>query len=102
MLGGRITAEQAASWGLIWSVVDDDRLDDEVRAVAEQLARCSPDAMTRIRQSVDAAFSNSLSRQLDLEMEHQAVLIPRNMPEGAAAFLERREPTFDGRRADRS
>ena len=80
------------------AVVDDDRLDDEVRTVAAQLARSSPEAMTRIRHSIDDAFSNPLGRQLDLEMEHQAVLIPRNLAEGAAAFRERREPAFDGRR----
>jgi hypothetical protein len=32
-------------------------------------------------------------------MKHQAVLIPRNMGEGARAFLERREPTFGGERS---
>jgi 1,4-dihydroxy-2-naphthoyl-CoA synthase len=31
-------------------------------------------------------------------MEHQAILIPRNMREGARAFLEKRDPEFDGRR----
>ena len=68
-------------------------------ALAGLLATSSPEAMTRIRHSIDDAFSNPLGRQLDLEMEHQAVLIPRNMAEGAAAFRERREPAFDGRRA---
>ena len=98
MLGPRITAEQAASWGLIWNVVDDERLDDEVATIAAQLARSSPEAMTRIRMSIDEAFANPLRRQIDLEMDHQAVLLPRNMAEGAAAFRERREPTFDARR----
>ena len=98
MLGGRITADQAKEFGLIWSVVDDADLDSEVAAVAAQLARSSPDAMTRIRESIDAAATNGLSEQLDLEMRHQGVLIPRNMAEGAQAFLEKREPIFDGRR----
>jgi len=52
----------------------------------------------RIRQSIDAASTNTFADQLTLEMEHQAVLIPRNMQEGAQAFLEKREPQFDGRR----
>jgi 1,4-dihydroxy-2-naphthoyl-CoA synthase len=30
-------------------------------------------------------------------MVHQAVLIPRNMQEGAMAFMEKREPNFPGR-----
>ena len=98
MLGERISAEQAADWGLIWKCVDDEQLDDEVRAATAVLKRTSPDAMLRIRQSIDAASTNTFADQLTAEMEHQAVLIPRNMQEGAQAFLEKREPTFDGRR----
>jgi 2-(1,2-epoxy-1,2-dihydrophenyl)acetyl-CoA isomerase len=101
LLGDRLSAEQALDWGLIWSVVDDDRLDAEVASVAAKLARNSPEAMHRIRATVDAAYVNPLGTQLDLEMEHQAVLVPRNMPEGAQAFLQRREPHFDGRRWSR-
>jgi|TARA_B100000965_G_scaffold46978_1_gene34430 2-(1,2-epoxy-1,2-dihydrophenyl)acetyl-CoA isomerase len=98
MLGERISAEQAADWGLIWKCVDDDQLDDEVQAATAVLKRTSPDAMLRIRQSIDAASTNTFADQLTTEMEHQAVLIPRNMQEGAQAFLEKREPEFDGRR----
>ena len=100
LLGGRITAEQAVDFGLIWQVVDDDALDATVAAVASQFKRSSPDAMVRIRRLIDAAANNTLVEQLDLEMEQQRVLIPRNMMEGAAAFLERSEPVFDGKRAD--
>lgn len=102
LLGDRISAEQAADWGLIWSVVDDDRLDAEVASVAERLARSSPEAVVQSRRLIDAATADTLDRQLAAEMLHQAILVPRNMAEGAAAFLERREPTFDGRRVPRA
>lgn len=98
MLGESISAEQAASWGLIWSVVDDDALDPAVADLAQRMAKTSPDAMSRIRQAITAAETNSLDAQLDLEREHQRVLIPRNMGEGATAFVEKREPHFDGAR----
>ena len=97
LLGDRITASEAKDWGLIWDVVEDDQLDTEVGRIAESLSRTSPEAMTRIRQSIDAALDNTFSEQLDLEMEHQSVLIPRNMTEGARAFMEKREPQFKGR-----
>ena len=97
MLGDRISAEQAEAWGLIWKAVEDDQLDDEVEQITSKLARTSADAMTRIRSVTDAALSNNFSDQLDLEMEHQAVLIPKNMTEGAKAFMEKREPEFLGR-----
>ena len=98
MLGEPISADQALEWGLIWSVVDDEQLDAEVASMATRLARSSPDAMTRIRQAFEAAETNSLSEQLDVERDHQRELIPRNMSEGAAAFLEKRDPHFDGTR----
>ena len=100
MLGDRISAEQAADWGLIWKCVDDDQLDAEVAAATDILKRTSPDAMVRIRQSIDGASTSSFVDQLAVEMEHQSVLIPRNMAEGAQAFLEKRDPQFDGRRGE--
>lgn len=97
MLGEPISADQAQEWGLIWSVADDDALDETVADLAARLARSSPDAMARIRQAFEMAESNSFTEQLDLERDHQRVLIPRNMGEGAAAFMEKRDPHFDGR-----
>jgi 2-(1,2-epoxy-1,2-dihydrophenyl)acetyl-CoA isomerase len=98
LLGDRISATQAQEWGLIWSAVADADLDREVARVASGLKRSSPSAMTRIRSTIDAAVRNTFAEQLDLEMEHQAVLIPRNMQRGAQAFMEKRVPEFDGRR----
>lgn len=90
--GGRRRSRRARA------VVADDILDAEVGRVASVLKRSSPAAVTRIRSSIDGAFRQSLSDQLDLEARHQAVLIPRNMQEGARAFVEGREPSFDGER----
>ena len=98
LLGDRITATQAEQWGLIWQAVEDEQLDSTVARIANQLKTTSPAAMTRIRQSIDAAIDNDFSTQLDLEMQHQGVLIPRNMQEGALAFVEKREPNFDNNR----
>ena len=98
LLGDRISALQAQEWGLIWSAVPDEVLDEEVARIAAALRRSSPDAAVRIRQTIDQAVRQDFSAQLDEEMRHQAVLIPRNMAEGAAAFVEKREPFFSGER----
>ncbi len=98
LLGDRITADQAENWGLIWRAVDDDQLDGEVGRTAEILKNSSPSTSTRIRQAIDAAPVNTLSEQLDVEVSHQAVLLPRNMKEGATAFMEKRAPRFGGER----
>ena len=101
LLGDRISARQAESWGLIWTAVPDNALADTTAELAARLARSSPDAMARIRETVDAASHNDFSAQLDLEMDHQAVLIPQNMQAAAQAFVEKREPAFDSRRRRR-
>ncbi|MDH3642811.1 MAG: hypothetical protein OES38_11990 [Gammaproteobacteria bacterium] len=82
----------------IGRVVADGELDDEVARVAAILKRSSPSAATRIRATIDAAARNTFREQLDLEMEHQAVLIPRNMQNGAQAFMAKRVPEFGAER----
>ena len=96
LLGERIPATKAEQWGLIWSAVADAELDERVAEIAEVLKRSSPDASVRIRDTINAANHNSFPEQLDLEMAHQAVLIPKNMREGARAFLQKRTPQFEG------
>ncbi|WP_419945789.1 enoyl-CoA hydratase/isomerase family protein [Candidatus Poriferisodalis sp.] len=98
LLGERVNADQAADWGLVWKTVDDDELDSAVAQVVDVLRRSSPAAMNRIRASIDGAMQRDLSDQLDVEMGHQAVLIPRNMADGAAAFLAKTDPSFSADR----
>ncbi len=94
LLGTRLSASDAEQWGLIWQAVPDDALDGAVAEAVAILKRSSPAASTRIRQTIDAAMHNTFSDQLVLEMTHQSVLIPRNMHQGAKAFLEKRTPSF--------
>ncbi len=98
LLGERVSADQAEDWGLVWKTVDDEELDAAVGQVVDVLRRSSPAAMSRIRESVDGATQRDLADQLDVEMGHQAVLIPRNMADGAAAFLAKSDPSFSGDR----
>ncbi|MFT7597931.1 MAG: 2-(1,2-epoxy-1,2-dihydrophenyl)acetyl-CoA isomerase [Acidimicrobiales bacterium] len=94
MLGERFSADEAAEWGLIWKAVDADQLDVEVAKATATLSRSSAEAMRRIRSAIESSGERSFSEQLDVERDHQRVLIPKNMGEGAAAFLEKREPNF--------
>jgi len=83
---------------MIWDAVEDSALDTRVAEIAAVLKRSSPSAVTRTRQTIDAAIHNTFSDQLDLEMTHQAVLIPKNMQAGAKAFLAKTTADFSGER----
>ena len=78
LLGDRISARQAADWGLIWAAVPDAELDATVLETASRLRRSSGTALARTRQIMDEASSRSLDAQLDVELEEQRALIPRN------------------------
>jgi 2-(1,2-epoxy-1,2-dihydrophenyl)acetyl-CoA isomerase len=98
MLGEKITAEEAASWGLIWKVVDDDQLLAEALRLARHLAMQPTRALALIKRAFNATLSNDLDAQLDLERDLQRIAgMTDDYREGVAAFFEKRPPRFVGR-----
>jgi len=98
MLGDKLTAEQAAEWGLIWKVVDDELLEQEATALAKHLATQPTQALAYIKQALAASWSNTLDEQLALERELQrAAGRTDDYREGVAAFMEKRPPVFAGK-----
>lgn len=100
MTGEPVSADQAASWGMIWKAVDDDALAEQAAALAGQLASQPTQAFALMKQAFDASAGNSLDAQLDLEMrlQRQAGHSP-DYAEGVRAFMEKRPPAFTGRPA---
>jgi 2-(1,2-epoxy-1,2-dihydrophenyl)acetyl-CoA isomerase len=98
MLGERLPAEKAEQWGLIWKCVDDEALDGEVETLAGRLASMPTRALAAIKQSTDAALTNTLDAQLDLERDLQRELgASHDYSEGVNAFLQKRRPEFTGK-----
>ena len=93
-----IPASQAAEWGLIWEVVDDDQLDDRVAELAGRLATGPTEAYRLTKLALRQSMSNDLETQLALEARLQGEAgRTRDFMEGVAAFLEKRPASYEGR-----
>jgi 2-(1,2-epoxy-1,2-dihydrophenyl)acetyl-CoA isomerase len=97
MLGTSLTAEEAARMGMIWQVVDDAALMDEATTLARRLGSGPTLSYAAIKQAINAAATNTLDRQLDLERDAQRALgESADNREGVAAFLAKRAAQFRG------
>lgn len=98
LLGDKLTAQQAADWGLIWQCVDDAELPAVVDKLLQQLAQAPTRGLAAIKQAIHAAGAHSLAEQLDLERDVQRTLgTSEDYREGVAAFTAKRPPHFTGR-----
>ena len=98
MLADKISAEQAAAWGLIWKVVDDDQLMAEATSLARHLATQPTRGLALIKEALNRSAANDLDHQLDTERDLQRIAgRTEDYREGVAAFFEKRPPRFTGR-----
>jgi 2-(1,2-epoxy-1,2-dihydrophenyl)acetyl-CoA isomerase len=98
MLGEPLPAEQAERWGLIWKVVDDDKLAAESANMAKMLAAGPTKGYGLVKKALRASWGNSLDAQLDLERDLQREAgLTQDYREGVSAFLQKRKPQYKGK-----
>jgi len=98
LTGEPLGAEQAADWGLIWKAVEDEKLDEEVDALAARFASGPTRGLARIKRMIRESWGHSLDEELDRQRDAMRELgYSDDYREGVAAFMEKRKPSFAGK-----
>jgi len=78
-------------------VVPHDKLMEEVRKLAEKLAKGPPIAIGLIKRAAYKSLDNNLEQQIDFEDYAQSLCFKtEDHKEGARSFMEKREAIFRG------
>jgi enoyl-CoA hydratase/carnithine racemase len=100
LTGRYLDAEEAAAWGLVSRVVDDDALLEAGLELAASIAAKSPLAVANAKEVMHAVWAGggSVDAGLRLERERNAFycLTSHDAREGLEAFAAKREPRFTG------
>lgn len=96
-LGRRLNADEAAAFGLVTRVVDDEALAAEAAAIAAKIAAGPTGAFGGIKRLLARSSGAAFADQLDAEADAIArAMATADAAEGLAAFLGRRAPVFTG------
>lgn len=98
LLGDKLSAEQAADWGLIWKAFDDDVFEAELQKLLLHLASAPTMGLARTKQAIYSSSGATLEQQLTTERTAMRDLgLSEDYAEGVNAFLGKRPPVFHGR-----
>lgn len=96
--GHRISAERAEKWGLINRAVSDKMFDETVKTFVDDLVNGPPVGLEKAKKTMDDGRDENLEAGLRMESRAFGLLLTTDdMQEGAAAFMEAREPEFEGK-----
>ncbi|HWT21259.1 MAG TPA: enoyl-CoA hydratase-related protein [Variovorax sp.] len=98
LLADNIDAAEAQRLGLCNRVVPAAELESETRRLVDRVAAGPTLAYGRLRRLIRESHNASFREQLDAEaLCFRQCAATRDFSEGAAAFLEKRRPSFEGR-----
>ena len=97
LFADRVSARQAADWGMIYEAVPDEGFDSHWRARVAHLASGPTQAFAGVKRALRESLGNSLDEQLALEAKLQGRCgRSSHFREGVMAFLEKRPAQFTG------
>ena len=96
--GRQVQADEAFTMGLVNRVVPPEDLEDAVSEMANTLANAAPIAIQLTRRELFRGLEGTFDGQLEMELFHQKFAgQSEDAREGPRAFMEKREPDFQGR-----
>jgi 2-(1,2-epoxy-1,2-dihydrophenyl)acetyl-CoA isomerase len=98
ILGREVSGREAADWGLVHAATDEAALGNEAEAVVSKLAAAPTVAVGLAKWLVNQAAESGLDAGLAneafaLELSSRS----RDFKEGLAAFIEKRDPRYEGK-----
>lgn len=97
-LPGKFGADEAERIGLVAKTFPDESFREEVDAIVDRLAKSAPLAIGEMKKNFVNAENMTLSDYIELETErHSRTGASEDSREAFRAFVEKREPKFQGR-----
>jgi crotonobetainyl-CoA hydratase len=104
LTGRRMEPDEALRWGLVHKVVPQNRLMDEARALAAEIAKGAPLALRALKEVLAAidgmplpqAMAKTKPGRSGLPL-YERMMRSEDMQEGMRAFAEKREPRWKGK-----